>query len=1257
MSVGLVVPLPAAQAASPAVASPALDEGHQALKDAKKSGRRVEVKGERGERTSMFANPDGFTFTLEQHTVPVRVAKPGGGWRKPDATLERRADGTIGPRAASAVMSFSDGSSDTPLVTIADQGRSLELDWAGDLPAPELDGPNATYRDVLPDVDLKVTATVESFQQVLVVKTPEAAANPALKELTFDLKTDGLAVRKGAAGNLDAVDADGNTVFRSPPARMWDSAGKAAAAPAPSATGASGAAPQLLRTALAVDATDIPSAADSTKTATTAEARDGAEPRPGDPAEKAPSGTGLAPGQGDNVSRMGVEVTRDELSVVPDAAMLAGTEPDAFPLFIDPTVTWGESERTQLRSDGYVSYGWGNGSVNQGQGAGKCGSWNGYYCGPGYVQKLYFEFAPDSLRGKRVLDATFRVTEPWAFQCEPRWVDLVRTDNISSSTTWASRPKELDWMVDRWVSAGRGSACDPNSPAAPIEFNDNPEEPNENLTPTVQNFAAGKFSRLTLEIRAHDESDTSAWKRFRNDAVLAVDYVAYPAVPTEVRIGSAAQCSTDPNKPTVIDDPTPTLTARPQTASGGEAGAKLHAWFRIETLSADGKTWSGSGISSPTGTNFTGDNVKQTTSWPTAFPVGEDGRKRRFAALTQVFYDNGNYAQSSGYSPWCYFTVDREGPKQPVITSAGPYDVCQAGVCPPQGAPGVRGTFTLAPGGNDTTNKYYEYYLSPASALPPSPVWTRLPDGVTTATVEPPTAGLYKLTAHAVDTLGRPGTDSSVDFEVGEGAKPVALWHFDEASGNALDSAPAAPVADATLNGTAVRDDRGRLGVLDPTADPKVADKGLTVGTGGVGYAATTQPVLHTEASYTVSAWVRLEDGTTNYTALSQDPRMTSDGWYSAFYLGYRSASKTWELRTSPKDATDGAISNQIVQAQRPAVLKAWTHLAATYDASDHTISLFVNGRFQGSHPVAPSWSATGPFQIGRAWWRDGYYDHWKGQIDEVTVWQRALKQPELMDEVRLAQPGTGYHAAELVADWRGSGTGNSTVTDASGYEQNLTLSTNGASITPEGIEFDGAAGTARTGRPLLDDTGSSTIALDVVLDPDALLAKGVGYVGQLAGQRAGNGSSWSLAYKVTEKRSKQGDDPEAPEGSGAEVPFGVWQFTRYNADGTSMTVQTNAAEAEATTVSLVALFEAKERKLSLRRGSAAFELTPDPEPESGTETVPMPPVAAGTDEFALAARTTGTSATNHLPATLEHVRAWVGAMDDDGQLEGQLGS
>ncbi len=101
--------------------------------------------------------------------------------------------------------------------------------------------------------------------------------------------------------------------------------------------------------------------------------------------------------------------------------------------------------------------------------------------------------------------------------------------------------------------------CDPDSPDAPIEFNDNPDETNENLTPTVRDFAAGKFSRLTLEVRAHDESDTSAWKRFKNDAVLAVDFVGLPDKPSGIglRDRSGTVCETTASDPAMVSDPTP----------------------------------------------------------------------------------------------------------------------------------------------------------------------------------------------------------------------------------------------------------------------------------------------------------------------------------------------------------------------------------------------------------------------------------------------------------------------------------------------------------------------------------------------------------------------------------------------------------------------------------------------------------------------------------------------------------------------------
>ncbi|WP_414930677.1 LamG domain-containing protein [Streptomyces sp. SHP 1-2] len=1204
----LAVLVPGAVAAVDDTAPPPvpLTEGQRALEEARESGQRVEVTGERTERSTVFANPDGETFTLEESAVPVRARTPEGGWQAPDATLVRRADGTVGPKGAAVRMVFSGGGAGAPLARIGNEGASLALDWPGTLPAPVLDGPTAVYPEVLPDVDLRLTATPESVQHVLVVKTPAAAASEELKRLTFGLETENLAVRENASGSLAAVDGNGTTVFRAPPARMWDSAGRASTdAPAPGEPAARG-----------------------TAAGPPAEV-------PGDPAEGAPSGSGLEPGQGDTVARMRVEVAQDSLSVVPDADMLASTAPDAFPLFIDPPVAWGSSERTLLRSDGYESYAWGNGDDGQGKGAGKCGTWSGYYCGPGYVQRLYFEFSPASLKGKKVLDAVFRVTEPWAFQCAPRWVDLVRTNNISAATTWASRPKELDWMVDRYVSAGRGSLCDPDSPDAPIEFKDNPEEPDENLTPTVRDFAAGKFSRLTLEIRAHDETDTSAWKRFKNDAVLSVSFVGLPDKPTGLGLqggGSSTTpvCERSAADPAIVSDPTPTLKATARTKPGGESGAQLRVYFDVDVRNAD-SSWSdvtppATGSLGPS-TGYVANGRALSLTWS---PL-TDGKLYRYHAWTWSYYGS-SHLDSEVSDGYCYFRVDSQPPKPPKVTVGSPYTECTTNACAPHGGPGVPSTFTFKPATGDV-NSAYQYKLSSGAA------WSAELTGATaTARITPTRGGLHRVYVRAKDSLGW-GAQSVTDFMVDSGDGPVGLYHFDEASGAALDSATVDGSDDATLTGGATRDGRGRRGVITHKPDDTelavpVTDKGLALN-GTTAYAATGGPVLDTRASYTVSAWALLKPGVAaNQTVLGQN-----GSFYSGFYLTYREADQTWSLSTSPSDDAGGNISAQKVTATQPAARGVWTHLAAVYDAPAKQIRLYVNGRKQGATTVAASWAAEGPLQIGRVLWRGGYTDHFAGSIDEVTAWQQALTDDLIADEAQpLNSPGRA--AVELVADWsadRGSGT---TVADTtSGYGRSLTLA-GGAALDGESIVLDGVNDAATASGPVVDDAGSFTVTALAALDGDKLLAKPVGYTGQVIGQRTADGSAWGIWYERTGSTTVW-DETAMVEKT---VPEGYWYFGRLNANGTFSAVVSESGAALVGTVRLTGVHDTRDGTIRLYVGGIANGW-----PQSFT-------AKAGTGDLALGKGFTGGTWQHYLPARISEARLWAGAMANQEQVAETVG-
>ncbi len=1193
----LVLPTQESFADTDSAGSGELSEGGRALAEAVASGSRVEVVGERSERTTVFANPDGFTFTLEQSVVPVRVAKGGGGWQAPDATLERRPDGSVGPKAAAVGMEFS-GGGDDPLVKLSKHQQSLELAWPTDLPVPRLDGPSAVYEDVLPDVDLMVTATPESFQQVLVVRTPEAAAAPELKKLSFRLRTNGLEVRTGASGNLTAVDGNGKTVFRAPPARMWDSAG-AAAVDAPTSLAHGAARPAA-----------------------------GNQAVPGDAAEAAPSGSGIEPGQGDNVARIDVEVAKDALAVVPDADMLAKTDGKAFPLFIDPTVTWGESERTLLRSDGYESYGWGNGDDGQGKGVGKCGTWAGYYCGPGYVQRLYFEFSPAELKGKQVLGATFRVTEPWAFQCDPRWVDLVRTNNISSSTTWSSRPKNLDLMVDRHVSAGRGSLCDPDSPDAPIEFKDNPDETNENLTPTVRDFAAGKFSRLTLMLKANDEGDTAAWKRFKNDAVLAVDFVGLPAKPSGIGLvtGSGSVCETKESDPAIVSDPTPTLTATPQTASGGEKDAQLRVAMDVDKKAANG-TWSNAitEMERPT-SGYVGDNVKLSASSATL----AEGTLYRYRSWTRSYY-NGGKSQLPGPSNasttgWCYFKVDPTAPKAPKIAFGATYTECTTNACAPGGAPGVKDAFTFSAATGDA-NVAYQYRLSQDAA------WSTERAGATVKeTITPAKPGTLRLYVRAKDTVGRWGAQNLVDFLVAAGAGPVGRWRFDEADGVAKDAATADGADDATLAGGAVRDDRGRRGLLthdssgDPLANP-VTDKGLSLN-GTTGYAATGGPALETRSAYTVSAWARLDRTTGVGIVASQDGAR-----YSPFILSYSKDMGRWFFGVKETEAT--AVGYFGIAAKNPPVVGVWTHLAGTYDPVTQEVVLYVNGVSQGKRTAKGAWQTSGALQIGRYKWADVHQYYFPGSIDEVAVWQRALLPDEVADEARVST-APGFAATELIADWSPSRGSGSVIGDTtSGYRRDLTL-TGGASLDGEELVLDGVDDAAVANVPLVDDTGSFTVTTLVSLDETKLAAKPVGYIGQVLGQRTADGSSWGLWYEVTGHRTVL--DEETLEER--QVPTGFWRFGRLNADGTSTSVVSDEEAAIDAPVRLTGIFDAQDATVSLRVG---YVLNGEPK---------LFTAQAGSGEFALGKGVGGGTWKYFLPGRIAEVRVWAGAVASHEQAE-----
>ncbi|MFD7450659.1 ricin-type beta-trefoil lectin domain protein [Kitasatospora sp. NPDC059827] len=210
----------------PPTPGPARTPVQQAMVDAvtkaKSTGKAVVVDTMTNEVSKTLANPDG-TLTTTDNAQAVRT-KQNGAWADLDPTLRPNSDGTLSPAVASTALAFSGGGSG-PMATVStSDGKRLSFGAPFTLPKPALDGATATYANVLPGVDLQLTVLpIGGWRDVIVVRTPEAAANPALKTLRFPITAQGLTVTSDPQGHIDVKDDKGTLRFRSPSPLQWDS--------------------------------------------------------------------------------------------------------------------------------------------------------------------------------------------------------------------------------------------------------------------------------------------------------------------------------------------------------------------------------------------------------------------------------------------------------------------------------------------------------------------------------------------------------------------------------------------------------------------------------------------------------------------------------------------------------------------------------------------------------------------------------------------------------------------------------------------------------------------------------------------------------------------------------------------------------------------------------------------------------------------------------------------------------------------------
>ncbi|MBQ1051319.1 LamG domain-containing protein [Micromonospora sp. C51] len=162
--------------------------------------------------------------------------------------------------------------------------------------------------------------------------------------------------------------------------------------------------------------------------------------------------------------------------------------------------------------------------------------------------------------------------------------------------------------------------------------------------------------------------------------------------------------------------------------------------------------------------------------------------------------------------------------------------------------------------------------------------------------------------------------------------------------------------------------------------------------------AESTGPVVRTDASFTVAAWVLLEQTTDHHTVLSQVGNV-----HGGFFLKYNPTQDRWHFGIPSTGDSTSAIWHT-AESQQPPELGKWTHLAGVYDVAAGELRLYVDGELQGEAdgPSAP-WMAAGPTLIGCNGAADGR--RWAplgGVVDDVRIWTSTVDPDRIADLAAL---------------------------------------------------------------------------------------------------------------------------------------------------------------------------------------------------------------------------------------------------------------
>jgi hypothetical protein len=143
-------------------------------------------------------------------------------------------------------------------------------------------------------------------------------------------------------------------------------------------------------------------------------------------------------------------------------------------------------------------------------------------------------------------------------------------------------------------------------------------------------------------------------------------------------------------------------------------------------------------------------------------------------------------------------------------------------------------------------------------------------------------------------------------------------------------------------------------------------------------------PLVDTEiANYSVAAWVKLDSLGGFATAVSQDGESNS-----AYFLQYSGQDNRFAF----------SFVGARALAPAPPATGQWYHLVGVRDVATGSLKLYVDGQLAGTASVCGGTAGDGNTVIGRAKYGGNDVDFWRGGIDQVHVYDRALTGTEVTE-------------------------------------------------------------------------------------------------------------------------------------------------------------------------------------------------------------------------------------------------------------------